>query len=254
MSNRTRRYVWVIIGGSEPGIYQDWYGHWVFKTLQTIVNTLPPSCSYDALLTAFGSLPEVQTLIQDDDGFYAVVIGAPPGVHQTLECVMCAEGTFKYHIKMHTTSFLEVLAFLVVKGIDSWMLALLTLTDILGPDPINELADMVHHSLSIDAHKATLTGPIIYTHIHNLCSIISSQYVHAPDLFLQVQTRAQLLGKLATHYLAAHGYSVLDINIFIHNHRQSATEELFVMQLTGDGVSLVEATFLLLMMNLQEKI
>ena len=49
--------------------------------LQGIMDTLPPAPSHSTLLAAFDTL-SVRTLLENED-FYAVVRGNPPGIHRT---------------------------------------------------------------------------------------------------------------------------------------------------------------------------
>lgn len=54
----------------------------VINTFQPLVNSLPDGTDHKQLLTAFDN-PAVRTLISDEAGFYAVVLGSPPGIHRT---------------------------------------------------------------------------------------------------------------------------------------------------------------------------
>ncbi|KAL4064537.1 hypothetical protein J3A83DRAFT_4191256 [Scleroderma citrinum] len=125
----------------------------VTKTLQTIVNSLPPNPDSIQLLDAF-----------DDGGFYAVVTGSPPGIHQTSESANQAEGSFKYPIHRHTQSFCEVLAFFLVKGINEHMLPLLMAMENLDStdaddESVDVLAYMLHHMLNIISDTSNLPSP-----------------------------------------------------------------------------------------------
>ncbi|KIJ59848.1 hypothetical protein HYDPIDRAFT_170548 [Hydnomerulius pinastri MD-312] len=137
----------------------------VAGTLQNIVNSLPMHPDTTQLLAAFGDSPLVRTLLEDTtgSGFYAVVIGVPPGVHRTSESAACAEGTFKYPIRRHSHSFWEALAFLLVKGINERMPPLLTSTEILNSsgasvEAVDVLGD-AFHTLSIAPHTPESTPP-----------------------------------------------------------------------------------------------
>ncbi|KIO04658.1 hypothetical protein M404DRAFT_26113 [Pisolithus tinctorius Marx 270] len=100
-------YMWAVIGGPVTGIYRDSdcprmecgraspplpiaiqciserEAQLVCRTLQPIVNALPANPSPTQLLAALGDSRNVRNLLHDDEGFHAVVIGAPPGVHRT---------------------------------------------------------------------------------------------------------------------------------------------------------------------------
>jgi len=52
-------------------------------------------------------------------------------------------------------------------------------------------------------------SPLIYTHIRNLCGVLSSNYYWMPTL--QVEKLSQPLGALAAQYLASHGYGTSDV-------------------------------------------
>ncbi|KAI6002397.1 hypothetical protein F5J12DRAFT_783872 [Pisolithus orientalis] len=54
----------------------------IAKTLQAIIDTLPHNADYMQILAAF-NIPCVQTLLEDESGFYVIVIGSPPGIHHT---------------------------------------------------------------------------------------------------------------------------------------------------------------------------
>ena len=51
-------------------------------TLQGIVNSLPHGADHTQILAAL-NVPNVRALLKDTDGFYAIVIGSPPGIHRT---------------------------------------------------------------------------------------------------------------------------------------------------------------------------
>ncbi|KAF8833297.1 hypothetical protein BDN67DRAFT_1017724 [Paxillus ammoniavirescens] len=181
------KYYWALVGGNSPGVYKHcphmtcgWSSpalpitiqcmslaeaRHVAGTLQNIVSPLPMHPDTTQLLAAFGDSPLVRTLLEDTtgSGFYAVVIGTPPGVHHTSESAACAEGTFKYPIRRHLHSFWEALAFLLVKGINECMLLLLTSTDILNSlgasiGAVNILGD-AFNTLSIAPHAPESTLP-----------------------------------------------------------------------------------------------
>jgi len=50
--------------------------------LQEIVNSLPHGADHTQILAAL-DVPDVQTLLEDEASFYAIVIGSPPGIHHT---------------------------------------------------------------------------------------------------------------------------------------------------------------------------
>ncbi|KAI6030150.1 hypothetical protein EDC04DRAFT_2605437 [Pisolithus marmoratus] len=52
----------------------------VARMLQSIINSLLHDTNHTQILAAFNVL-DVQTLLEDEAGFYAIVIGSPPGIH-----------------------------------------------------------------------------------------------------------------------------------------------------------------------------
>ena len=50
--------------------------------LQGIVNSLPHGADHTQILAVLNVL-DVQMLLEDEAGFYAIVIGSPPGIHHT---------------------------------------------------------------------------------------------------------------------------------------------------------------------------
>jgi len=50
--------------------------------LQGIVNSLPYGADHTQIL-AMLDVPDVRMLLEDEAGFYAIVIGSPPGIHHT---------------------------------------------------------------------------------------------------------------------------------------------------------------------------
>ena len=51
--------------------------------LQGIVNSLPHGADHTQILTVLNVL-DVRTLLEDEAGFYVIVIGSPPGIHRTV--------------------------------------------------------------------------------------------------------------------------------------------------------------------------
>lgn len=274
-------YMWAVVGGPKAGIYRDsdcprmkcgksspplpiavqcisqQEAQLVCRTLQPIINALPADLTSCQLLTALRGSPDVRSLLHDNEGFHAVVVGAPPGVHRTKKSVIRAEGTFRCPKTRYTASFWEALAFVVVKGIEIDMPPLSEPTETHNGGGVAAIADGVR-TLQVDADPRSPAGPIIYTHIRSLRGLISSQYIpHAnSDLSSQVESRAQPLGGIVAQYLAAHGYGLSDVDIILNCYRKSSSVEpfageQFVMHLAREGLPVAEGNFLLAMIRRQ---
>ncbi|KAI6157192.1 hypothetical protein BKA82DRAFT_20294 [Pisolithus tinctorius] len=115
--------------------------------LQGIVNSLPHGADHTQILAAF-NIPSVRTLLEDEAGFYAIVIGSPPGIHRTVESAKRAEGSFKYPICRHTPSFWLALAFVIVKGVPQHMPPLEIVVEV-PESPIDTLGKRLRDSLHI---------------------------------------------------------------------------------------------------------
>ncbi|KAI6004459.1 hypothetical protein F5J12DRAFT_837097 [Pisolithus orientalis] len=253
-------YMWAVVGGPKAGIYRDpdcprmkcgksspplpiaiqcisqQEAQLVCRTLQPIMNALPADLTSRELLTALRGSPDVRSLLHDNEGFHAVVVGAPPGVHRTKKSVIRAEGTFRCPKTRYTASFWEALAFIVVKGIEMDM------------PPLSEPTE-THNGVGggvaaiADGTLRFPAGPIIYTHIRSLRALRS-------------RSRAQPLGGIVAQYLAAHGYGLSDVDIILNCYRKSSSVEpfageQFVMHLAREGLPVAEGNFLLAMIRRQ---
>jgi len=98
----------------------------------------------------------------------------------------------------------------------------------------------------LSTHPLAELSPIMYSHSQNLHGIISSNYYPTPTA--SVRKLARLLGDLATHYLACHGYSVEIVDLIIDAHGRYSSEQ-FIMFLAGRGMAINEAKFLLLLIE-----
>ncbi|KAI6149627.1 hypothetical protein BKA82DRAFT_4308241 [Pisolithus tinctorius] len=113
-----------------------------------------------------------------------------------------------------------------------------------------------HHPFSPPPSSGPPAGPIIYTHIHSLRGLLSSQYIpHVnSDLSSQVEARARPLGGIVAQCLASHGYGLSDVDIILDCYRQSHSMEppvgnQFVMHLAWEGLPVAEGNFLLAMIR-----
>ncbi|KAI6151214.1 hypothetical protein BKA82DRAFT_29765 [Pisolithus tinctorius] len=249
----------------------------VAGTLQGIVNSLPHGADHTQILAAF-DIPSVRTLLEDEAGFYAIVIGSPPGIHRTAESAKRAEGSFKYPIRRHTPSFWLALAFVIVKGVPQHMPPLEIVVEV-PESPIDTLGKRLRDSLHISpqtpqtasaftsraSSSATSTSstrletatsdaepsPIIYSHVRNLRGIISSHYY--PTSMTPVRTLARPLGTLTSRYLASHGYGAEDVNLIIEVYRNAHTSEQFITLLAKRGMAVNEAKFLQDLIDLRNR-
>ncbi|KIJ61401.1 hypothetical protein HYDPIDRAFT_31272 [Hydnomerulius pinastri MD-312] len=217
------------------------------------------------------SIPAVRTLLEDHgEGFYAVAIGAPPGIHRTRESATRAEGSFTHPIWRHAESFWEALAFMVVKGVNECMPPLLTSAEILDAvdESVDALGDVLNNTLHIEPHSApsgppvtvslgsvsarselstastssdltpassrhaTVPSPIIYTHVRNLRGVIESRHYYTPSSGNEAHARP--LGLHAARYLGAHGFTVPDIDIIIYIRRRATSGQHFTMRLARE--------------------
>lgn len=134
----------------------------VVRTLQTIVNSLPHDADHTQLLAAF-DVPAVRTLLEDEAGFHAVVIGSPPGIHRTAKSARRAEGTFKYPICKHTSSFWIALAFLVVKGLPQNMPPLETIANV-PENTVDTSYERLHDSSGISPRSSQTASALRLSH------------------------------------------------------------------------------------------
>lgn len=265
----------------------------VARTLQPIADSLPHGADHVQLLAAF-DIPPVRVLLEDAGDFYAVIIGSPPGIYRTSERAARAEGTFKYRIRRQTASFWTALAFMLVKGVAQRMPPMLTykeMGEIPSQTATDSLAERLHHSLTLSprspqvplTHQASSStsastlfrtpsashgtaapplaspsksestmSPIIYSHIRNLRGIISSNYY--PTSTTDVRNLTQPLGQLAAHYLASHGYGTEDVERILQAKRRAHNSEDLITFLAGQGMSVNEARFLLLLVGQRDTI
>ncbi|KAL4067085.1 hypothetical protein V8B97DRAFT_2025370 [Scleroderma yunnanense] len=94
-------------------------------------------------------------------------------------------------------------------------------------------------------------SPIIYSHIRNLCHIVSSHYF--PTSTVDIQNLAQpQLGDLVAHYLASHGYGAEDVNLIIQAHKCASNNEQAISFLARRGMTVNKARFLLVLIDLCE--
>ncbi|KAF8452784.1 hypothetical protein L210DRAFT_3499641 [Boletus edulis BED1] len=145
-STDTSDRLWLVIGGPNPGIHRKSpqiacgrgspplpitieclssdEAHSLLRTLQPIVQSLPPQPSYEQILTAFDRSPAVKALFtqaRNQHHFYVVVVGSPAAILHSRLGALASRGSFSHPKSMHTRSFWKALAYMIVKGIDDLM-------------------------------------------------------------------------------------------------------------------------------------
>ncbi|KAI6105997.1 hypothetical protein EDD16DRAFT_209838 [Pisolithus croceorrhizus] len=133
---------WVVFGGKEPGIYRACpyipcgrstpplplaieytsmdEANLVMRTLRGVLDPLLPKPSTHKLVNVLTTSPAIQNLLLDagQDGFYAVVVGNPAGVHRTKQGAVQAGTSFSWPKWKRTDTLWEALAYMAVKGIE----------------------------------------------------------------------------------------------------------------------------------------
>ncbi|KIM60069.1 hypothetical protein SCLCIDRAFT_124978, partial [Scleroderma citrinum Foug A] len=91
----------------------------VMQTLWDVLEPILPEPSTSELLGALSTLTNVRNLLSEDqDGFYAVVVGAPAGIHHTRDSAVNSESTFSWPKWERFDTLHEALAYMVVKGVE----------------------------------------------------------------------------------------------------------------------------------------
>ena len=168
---------------------------------------------------------------------------------------------------------------MIVKGISQNMPPLVTSGEIVGKSEssLDSLGDRFHCSMTISPRSSTSTSfssdtsfsfsspsrpvastsqadasPIIYAHARNLRGIISSNY--HPTSTSGIQELAHPLGNLAARYLSSHGYGTEDVEYILRVYTDTEDTDHFVMSLARRGMSVNEAKFLLLLIELHGRV
>ncbi|KAI6001835.1 hypothetical protein EDD15DRAFT_2361143 [Pisolithus albus] len=97
-----------------------------------------------------------------------------------------------------------------------------------------------------------VVSPIIYSHVRNLRGVISSNYY--PTSTARIRHLARPLGDLAARYLASHGYGSEAVDRIIEAHRRAHSNEELITFLAGQGMSVNEAKFLLVLVDLRDTV
>ncbi|KAI6142102.1 hypothetical protein BKA82DRAFT_28486 [Pisolithus tinctorius] len=103
---------------------------------------------------------------------------------------------------------------------------------------------------TVSSRSEAMISPIIYSHVHNLHGIVSSNYY--PTSTSHIRNLAHPLGDLVACYLASHGYGTGDVECIIQAHECVHNNEDLVIFLAGQGMSVSEARFLLRLVDLQD--
>lgn len=92
----------------------------VMRTLRGVLDPLLPKPSTHKLVNVLTTSPAIQNLLLDagQDGFYAVVVGNPAGVHRTKQGAVQAGTSFSWPKWKRTDTLWEALAYMAVKGIE----------------------------------------------------------------------------------------------------------------------------------------
>ncbi|KAF8835148.1 hypothetical protein BDN67DRAFT_984808 [Paxillus ammoniavirescens] len=167
----TQPFHWLVVGGDAPGIYLQWStpplpiaiqclstdeARTIQRTLHPLISSQPQQPTSSELLRILGSSRAIVDLLSSDlDGFYPVVVGTWVGIHRTRTEAAATQGNFSYPWWRHTDMFWEVLAYMIVKGVEERMPPL-NIPDDLPADSIghvsidNSLTQTFERSVRID--------------------------------------------------------------------------------------------------------
>ncbi|KAI6042731.1 hypothetical protein EDC04DRAFT_2600621 [Pisolithus marmoratus] len=241
---------WVVFGSNKPGIYR--------------------------MCTS----PATQNLLHNagQDGFYAVVVRNPAGIHHTKQGAIQAGSSFAWPKWKCTHTLCDALVYMVVKGIEAQLPPVVTQVHAATSRPtrpqntdIDELDCLFEGALHIELpgpsardcalpshHGPSFTqqtnpaqsscqlpshaSPIIYTHVWSLRGITESQHHHSADT--AACTQALVLGPHAAWYLTAHGYTCEAVDTIIDTHNSSSSDHQFVLRLSQHGLAMAEVSYI----------
>ncbi|KAI5985869.1 hypothetical protein EDD15DRAFT_2373779 [Pisolithus albus] len=305
MADSTR---WLVIGGgSKAGVYRtcpvfpcgrstpplpiaiecesETEARSLYRIFQPTLSKLSPKSGPSDILTAFQHSDGIRNFFPNGTrDFYAVVIGAPAGIHRTRTGAENSKGSFAYHSYRHTQSFWEALAFMVVKGQEARMPPLLTSTELAEESHVSleeafdrnlhlgsssptlgttTPTDSLRSSLSHDRRHDDPVSPPRYapeadhTNPRASSSATPIVYIHVRNLSgvvssqhhvtrpsLEATAQARRLGEDGARYVLAHGYQPSDIATIVQIYRRNDSKESFALQLAALGMALAEATYL----------
>ena len=128
------------------------------------------------------------------------------------------------------------------------MLPLITTADIATSKTQKAAGSLSEHlsGLSISTTPAQ-SSVFTYTHVRNLCGIISS--TTSPVSTAPIRKLARPLGDLAALYLAYHGYTTEALDQILEAYGGADTDEKFMQLLASQGMAINEVKFLLLLIG-----
>ncbi|KAF8836912.1 hypothetical protein BDN67DRAFT_1014276 [Paxillus ammoniavirescens] len=162
---------WLVIGGDAPGTYIQWStpplpiavqclstdeARTIQRTLHPLIGSQPQQPTSSKLLRILGNLRAVVDLLSGDfDGFYLVVVGTRVGIHCMRAEAAVTQGSFSFPRWRHTGTFWEVLAYMIIKGVEEHMPPLIIPDDppagSIGHASIDDsLSQTFEHSLHIN--------------------------------------------------------------------------------------------------------
>ncbi|KAI6112961.1 hypothetical protein F5141DRAFT_1214279 [Pisolithus sp. B1] len=111
----------------------------VMETLHCVLDPLLPEPSTSALVNTLSTSPVTQNLLHNagQDGFYAVVVGKPAGVHRTKQGAVEAGSSFSWPKWKRTDTLCEALIYLTVKGIEALLPPAVTQVHVATGSPTN---------------------------------------------------------------------------------------------------------------------
>ncbi|KIK14793.1 hypothetical protein PISMIDRAFT_17024 [Pisolithus microcarpus 441] len=226
----------------------------VMQALRNVLDPILPEPSTRELASVLSTSPLIQNLLNDEnqEGFYAVVVGCPPGVHRTEQGAIQAGASFSWPKWKRTDTLCDALVYMVVKGNEAQLPPVVIQVPTACPrepdiDDLNDLFESVVHvePPGPSAHVTNSPGrasPIIYTHVRSLRGIIESRYVYSIDA--ATHTRALTLGTPAARYLTAHGYMREAIDRIIRARNRASSDHEFALCLSQHGLAVAEGLYL----------
>ena len=137
---------------------------------------------------------------------------------------------------------------MIIKGTPHLMPPVITTANIATSSTQNMAGSLSKHfsGLSISTTPAE-SSAFIYSHVHNLSGIISSNT--SPVSTAPIHKLAQPLGDLTGRYLAYHGYTAEALDLILEAYGNADTDEKFVQVLASQGMVINEVKFLLLLIG-----
>ncbi|KIK80790.1 hypothetical protein PAXRUDRAFT_157686 [Paxillus rubicundulus Ve08.2h10] len=252
------------------------------RTLHPLISSQPQQPTSSELLRILGSLRAVVNLLSSDlDGFYPVVVGTRVGIHCTRTEAAVTQGNFSYPRWRHTDTFWEVLAYMIIKGVEERMPPLNIPEDLPadsighGKDSLSLASDisLTYSAVSIDdsltqtfERSVHINGtysrksrdpslgfqmstspsdgtPIIYSHVRSHRSVIQSRYFSPVPRSTNSDLDTEPLGVMANCYLVAHSYIHSAISLIVDAYHNQHSAETFALRLSHYGLPISEGLF-----------